>query len=140
MRHNSRSGPFASAYIILTLLLLFVVSCNNSTTSSRQATPTSQRIPTTQLTPTAHHTPAPTPTRTPEGQMTPLQLSSDPYSNGMGQYQTEVEPDTYSYGSTILATFKVGRYRDISIGSIHWANSEDGGSSRQYGFMLGTTR
>src|SRR2546421_1484788 len=140
MGHNSRSGPFASAYIILTLLLLFVVSCNNSTTSSRQATPTSQRIPTTQTTTTAHHTPTPTPTRAPNGQITPLQLSSDPYSNGMGQYQTEVEPVTYSYGSTIVATFQAGRYRDIGSDNIGWATSVDGGSSWVNGFLPGTTK
>src|SRR2546423_5469588 len=114
MRHYSRSGPFASTYIILTLLLLFVISCNSSTTSSRQATPTSQRKPTTQTTPSPNHTTAPTPTRAPDGQRKPLQLSSDPYSNGMGQYQTEVEPDTYSYGSTIVATFQAGRYPEIA--------------------------
>ena len=140
MRHNSRSDPFASAYIILTLLLLFVISCNNSTTSKRQATPTSQSIPTTQTTPTPNHTPAPTPTRAPNGQMTPLQLSSDPYSNGMGQYQTEVEPDTYSYGSTTVATFQAGRYRDIGSDNIGWATSVDGGSSWVNGFLPGTTK
>src|SRR5947209_20046014 len=104
------------------------------------ATPTSQRIPTTQLTPTPKHTPAPTPTRSPDGQITPLKLSSDPYSNGMGQYQTEVEPDTYAYGSTIVATFQAGRYRDIASDNIGWTTSRDGGSTWVNGFLQGTTK
>src|SRR5713226_8853447 len=40
----------------------------------------------------------------------PLQISSDPYTNGSSQHFTEVEPDTYSYGSTIVATFQAGRF------------------------------
>ena len=136
MPHIFRYGPFTSAYIILTLLLLFVVSCNSSITSNKQATPTLQSIPATQATP--HNTPTPTPTRVPDN--TPLQLSSDPYSNGMGQYRTEVEPDTFSYGSTIVATFQAGRYRDIASDNIGWATSVDGGSSWVNGFLPGTTK
>src|SRR5690242_5664065 len=127
MRNISRCSPFTSTYIILTLLLLFVISCNSNTTSSKQATPTSQSIPSIHATPTPHNTPTPTPTRTPDN--TPLQLSSDPYSNGMGQYQTEVEPDTYSYGSTIVATFQAGRYRDIASDNIGWTTSANQGST-----------
>ena len=33
----------------------------------------------------------------------PLQLSSDPYTNTTSQHQTEVEPDSYSNGATIVA-------------------------------------
>src|SRR6266480_4031050 len=58
----------------------------------------------------------------------------------MGQYQTEVEPDTYSYGSTIVATFQAGRYRDIGSDNIGWATSVDGGSSWVNGFLPGTTK
>src|SRR6058998_638928 len=37
-------------------------------------------------------------------------LSSDPYTNSTSQHATEVEPDTFAFGSTVLATFQVGRF------------------------------
>src|SRR5260370_14714718 len=42
----------------------------------------------------------------------PLQLSNDPYTNNTSQHLTEVEPGTYSYGSTIVTAFQAGRYSD----------------------------
>ncbi|MFL5656261.1 MAG: sialidase family protein [Ktedonobacteraceae bacterium] len=137
MPRISRYHPTASSYLILTILLLFVVSCNAGTTPTTHVTPTTSSA---QATPTPHTTPTLTPTRAPEAQMTPLKLSSDPYSNGMGQYQTEVEPDTYAYGSTIVATFQAGRYRDIGSDNIGWATSRDGGSTWVNGFLQGTTK
>ena len=41
--------------------------------------------------------------------VTPLQISSDPYTNTTSQHKTEVEPDTFASGSTIVSTFQVGR-------------------------------
>ena len=81
MPRISRYHPTASPYIILTILLLFVVSCNAGTTPTTHVTPTTSSA---HATPTPHTTPTLTPTRTPEAQMAPLKLSSDPYSNGMG--------------------------------------------------------
>ncbi len=40
------------------------------------------------------------------------QLGSDPYTNPTSQHKTEVEPDTFSVGSTIVAAFQVGRFTD----------------------------
>src|SRR2546421_5474428 len=57
----------------------------------------------------------------------PFQLSSDPYTAGVGQHQTEVEPDSYSYGSTIVAAFQAGRFSDGGSVNIGWATSTDGG-------------
>src|SRR5579884_628763 len=54
----------------------------------------------------------------------PFQLSSDPYTGGVGQHQTEVEPDSYSYGSTIVAAFQVGRFSDGGSVNIGWASRE----------------
>jgi hypothetical protein len=39
-----------------------------------------------------------------------FQISSDPYTNSTSQHQTEVEPDSYSNGSTIVAATQVGRF------------------------------
>jgi hypothetical protein len=41
-----------------------------------------------------------------------LQISSDPYTNAMSQHKTEVEPFTFSFGSTIVFAFQVGRIFD----------------------------
>ena len=37
-------------------------------------------------------------------------ISTDPYTNATSYHQTEVEPDSYSFGSTIVDTFQVGRF------------------------------
>ena len=50
-------------------------------------------------------------------------LSTDPYTNTTSQHATEVEPDSFSFGSTIVATTQVGRFTN-------------GGSSTKYN--LGT--
>ena len=34
------------------------------------------------------------------------QLSSDPFTNSTSQHRTEVEPDSYAFGSTIVTTFQ----------------------------------
>jgi hypothetical protein len=45
-----------------------------------------------------------------------VQLSADPYTNPTSQHQTEVEPDTFAYGSTIVAAFQAGRFNGIGRG------------------------
>src|ERR1700686_5832026 len=52
----------------------------------------------------------------------PLQLSSDTYTNADSQHFTELEPDTYSYGSTIVITFQAGRYADGGRPHNGWGN------------------
>jgi hypothetical protein len=37
------------------------------------------------------------------------QVSDDPYTNTASQHRTEVEPDTFSFGNTIVSAFQVGR-------------------------------
>src|SRR2546427_2768906 len=68
------------------------------------------------------------------------QLSSDPYTNSSSQHQTEVEPDTYSFGSTIVAAFQAGRfYSGGGSSNIGWATSTNSGSSWTKGFLSGIT-
>ncbi len=69
-----------------------------------------------------------------------LQLSSDPYNNRGSQHQTEVEPGTYSSGSTIVSAFQAGRFSDRGSSNIGWAASTDGGRTWQHGFLQGTTK
>ena len=70
----------------------------------------------------------------------PLQLSSDPYTNSNSQYQTELEPGTYSFGSTIVTAFQVGRFIDTASSNIGWATSLDSGATWKNGFLPGTTQ
>ena len=67
------------------------------------------------------------------------QLSSDPYTNTTSQHQTEVEPDSYSNGATIVAATQVGRFNDGGASNIGWATSTDNGATWQKGFLPGTT-
>src|SRR2546429_7957425 len=68
-----------------------------------------------------------------------LQLSSDPYTNTTSQHQTEVEPDSYSNGATIVTATQVGRFNDGGASNIGWATSSDNGATWHNGFLPGTT-
>jgi hypothetical protein len=70
----------------------------------------------------------------------PLQLSSDPYINSTGQHQTELEPSSFSFGSTIVTAFQAGRFIDAASSNIGWATSSNNGSTWKYGFLPGTTQ
>ncbi|MEU1629770.1 putative Ig domain-containing protein [Streptomyces sp. NPDC020096] len=67
------------------------------------------------------------------------QVSSDPYSDSQAQHATEVEPDTYSYGSTVVAGFQVGRVFGGGASNIGWATSTDSGQTWTHGFLPGST-
>ncbi len=67
------------------------------------------------------------------------QVSSDPYSDSQAQHATEVEPDTYSYGNTIVAGFQVGRVFGGGASNIGWATSTDSGQTWTHGFLPGST-
>lgn len=66
-------------------------------------------------------------------------ISSDPFTNSSSQHQTEVEPDTYSFGNTIVAGFQVGRFTNGGSSDIGWATSTDGGATWKHGFLQGLT-
>lgn len=71
------------------------------------------------------------------------QVSADPYTDAEGQHATEVEPDTFSFGSNIVSAFQVGRRagRGPASGSsnIGFATSTNGGATWTHGFLPGTT-
>jgi len=68
------------------------------------------------------------------------QVSSDPYTNTTSQHKTEVEPDTFSFGSTIVSAFQVGRFTDGGGSNIGFATSTNGGSTWTNGFLPGITK
>ena len=68
-----------------------------------------------------------------------LSISKDPYTNSTSQHQTEVEPDSYSYGSTIVSATQVGRFSDGGSSNIGWATSIDNGATWHGSFLPNTT-
>jgi hypothetical protein len=69
-----------------------------------------------------------------------LRLSTDPFTNTTSQHRTQVEPDTFSFGSTIVSAFQSGRFFDGGASDIGWATSTDGGSNWTHGFLPGITK
>ena len=68
-----------------------------------------------------------------------LQISSDPYTNPTSQHRTEVEPDTFAFGSTVVSAFQVGRFFDGGASNIGFSTSTDAGASFTQGFLPATT-
>src|SRR5215216_3950986 len=64
-----------------------------------------------------------------------LQISSDPFTqatcaaSSTTNHHTEVEPDSFSNGSTIVAAFQVGRIYDGGACATGFATSTDNGST-----------
>ena len=71
--------------------------------------------------------------------VTLVQISSDPYTNTTSSHKTEVEPDTFASGSTIVAAFQAGRFFGGGSSNIGFATSTNGGKSFSNGFLPGTT-
>src|SRR5207253_4533626 len=55
------------------------------------------------------------------------------------QHATEVEPDTFAFGSTIVTAFQVGRIHGGGASDIGFATSTDGGTTWSSGFLPGIT-
>jgi BNR/Asp-box repeat len=56
-------------------------------------------------------------------------VSADPFTNATSQHATEVEPDTFAFGSTVVATYQVGRFFNGGSSDIGYARSTDGGAT-----------
>ena len=67
------------------------------------------------------------------------QLSSDTLTNASSQHATEVEPGSFSFGSTIITSFQVGRISGGGGADIGYAISNDGGTTWQDGLLPGLT-
>lgn len=79
-------------------------------------------------------------TATPAVANVPLTMvSSDPYTDAQAQHRTEVEPDTFVAGNTIVSTFQVGRTFGGGASNIGWATSTNGGATWTRGFLPGIT-
>jgi hypothetical protein len=71
---------------------------------------------------------------------TPLvKLSTDTFTNSTSQHATEVEPDSFAFGSTIVAAFQGGRIFSGGASDIGFAVSTDAGATWKNGFLPGLT-
>lgn len=74
------------------------------------------------------------------------QISSDPFTSATctasntTYHHTEVEPDTFSFGSTIVAAFQVARIYDGGGCAIGFATSTNNGASWTSGLLPGITK
>jgi hypothetical protein len=70
----------------------------------------------------------------------PKQISSDPFSGDGAQHATQVEPDTFSFGSTVVAAFQSGRFfAGGGASAIGFATSMDAGKTWSSGFLPALT-
>ncbi len=67
------------------------------------------------------------------------QISSDPYTNPDSQHKTEVEPDSFAFGNTIVSAFQVGRFFNGGASNIGFATSTNAGKTWTSGFLPDAT-
>jgi len=69
-----------------------------------------------------------------------VKISNDTFKNSSTQHASEVEPDTYSFGSTIVSAFQVGRrYANGGASDLGFAISTDNGTTWKHGYLPGLT-
>src|SRR5947208_9054428 len=66
-----------------------------------------------------------------------VKIATDPFTNSTSQHTTIVEPDSYSFGSTIVAAAQFGRFNDGGASDIGWATSTNNGTSWTSGVLPG---
>jgi len=67
-------------------------------------------------------------------------ISSDPYTNPTSQHRTQVEPDSFGYGDTVVAAFQTGRFNaGGGASNIGWATTTNAGHSWTNGVLPATT-
>lgn len=68
------------------------------------------------------------------------ELSHDPFSGLEDQHQTEAEPDSFAYGSAMVAVFQVARAADGGGAAVNgFATSRDGGYTWRAGILPSLT-
>jgi hypothetical protein len=66
-------------------------------------------------------------------------VSLDPYTNTDSYHRTEVEPDTYAWGTTIVSVFQVGRFTDGGADNLGFATSTNSGTTWTRGLLPSLT-
>jgi len=68
------------------------------------------------------------------------QISTDTFTNTTSQHATEVEPASWSQGSTIVSVFQIGRFTDGGSSDIGFSTSTNGGGTWTHGNLPGITK
>jgi BNR repeat-like domain len=82
----------------------------------------------------------------PASAATPLVIGTDPYTqatchgSATTNHHANVEPDSFSYGSTIVATYQVGRIYDGGACAIGFSTSTDNGATWTSGLLPSLTK
>src|SRR5579862_817019 len=66
-------------------------------------------------------------------------LSVDSSTNSSSRHETAVEPDDFAFGSTVVATYQVGRFATGGASNIGFAVSRDAGRTWQRGLLPALT-
>jgi RTX calcium-binding nonapeptide repeat (4 copies) len=67
------------------------------------------------------------------------QVSRDTNRNPVAHHQTQVEPDSFSFGNAVVTTFQSGRINQGGAVMIGFSTSRDGGRTWRSGFVPGVT-
>jgi hypothetical protein len=73
------------------------------------------------------------------GSVLPTPISEDPYTNPEGQHKTQVEPDSFGHGNTVVTAFQTGRAFGGGASNIAWATTTNAGRTWTTGMLPGTT-
>ena len=73
------------------------------------------------------------------GSVLPKPISEDPYTNAGSQHKTQVEPDSFGFGNTVVAAFQTGRVFGGGASNIGWATTTNAGRTWTTGMLPGTT-
>ena len=75
----------------------------------------------------------------PDCELVGRRLSRDPYTNQESQHETQVEPDSLTFGRTTVATYQVGRRFDGAATNIGFSVTADDGRTWRSGLVPGLT-
>src|ERR1700686_4587208 len=68
-----------------------------------------------------------------------VKISTDSFHNSSSQHKTKVEPDTYSWESTMVVAFQVARVANGGGADLGFSTSTNGGKTWTYGSFPGVT-
>jgi len=68
-----------------------------------------------------------------------VKISTDSFTNPDSHHKTEVDPSSYSWGSTMVAGFQVARIHDGGGADVGFATTTDGGKTWTQGYLPGLT-
>jgi hypothetical protein len=75
----------------------------------------------------------------PAGSVLPTPIGEDTYTNPDSQHRTQVEPDSFAHGNSVVTAFQTGRVFDGGASNIAWATTTNAGRTWASGNLPGTT-